>query len=139
MRSERYLASASGTVRDAADRKAFFQEIATMKPEEWRQGTVDAVATASADGRRIVIKAVNYEGRRNTLLARLQGAGAPELRSQGRLGRRRAHPATPPALSAGPIQLQSERQCSERRPASAKAPARLRPDSRFQTFLIHPS
>ena len=76
--AERYLASASGTVRDVADRKAFFQEIATMKPEEWQQGTVDAVATASADGRRIVIKAVNYEGRRNTLLARLQGVRAPE-------------------------------------------------------------
>ena len=49
-----------------------------MKPEEWQQGTVDAIATASADGRRIVIKAVNYEGRRNTLLVRLQGARAPE-------------------------------------------------------------
>ena len=76
--AERYVASASGTVRDAADRKAFFQEIATMKPEDWQQGTVDAIATASADGRRIVIKAVNYEGRRNTLLARLQGRRAPE-------------------------------------------------------------
>ncbi len=63
--AERRLASASGTVRDVADRKAFFQEIGTMKPEEWQQGTVDAIATASADGRRIVIKAVNYEGRRN--------------------------------------------------------------------------
>jgi alpha-N-arabinofuranosidase len=76
--AQRYLASASGTVRDAADRKAFFQEIATMKPEEWQQGTVDAIATASADGRRILIKAVNYEGRRNILLARLQGARAPQ-------------------------------------------------------------
>jgi alpha-N-arabinofuranosidase len=76
--AQRYLASASGTVRDVADRKAFFQEIATMKPEEWRQGAIEAIATASADGRRIVIKAVNYEGRRNTLLARLQGAHAPE-------------------------------------------------------------
>lgn len=76
--AERRLASASGTVRDVADRKAFFQEIATMKPEEWQQGTVDAIATASADGRRIVIKAVNYEGRRNTLLLRLQGVRAPE-------------------------------------------------------------
>jgi alpha-N-arabinofuranosidase len=76
--AERYVASASGTVRDVADRKAFFEEIATMKPEEWRQGTVDAIATASADGRRIVIKAVNYEGRRNTLLLRLQGKRAPE-------------------------------------------------------------
>ena len=76
--AQRYLASASGTVRDAADRKTFFQEIATMKPEEWQQGTIDAIATASADGRRIVIKAVNYEGRRNTLLTRLQGVRAPE-------------------------------------------------------------
>ena len=46
-------------MRDVADRKVFFQEIATMKPEEWQQGTVDAIATASADGRRIVIKVVN--------------------------------------------------------------------------------
>lgn len=76
--AERYLASASGTVRDLADRRAFFQEIATMRPEEWQPGTVEAVATASADGRRIVIKAVNYERRRNTLLARLEGVRAPE-------------------------------------------------------------
>lgn len=75
--AERCLASASGTVRDVADRKAFFQDIATMKPEEWQQGTVDAIATASADGRRFVIKAANYEGRRNTLLLRLQGVRAP--------------------------------------------------------------
>jgi alpha-L-arabinofuranosidase len=39
---------------------------------------VDAIATASADGRRIVIKAVNYRAERNTLLVRLQGAAAPE-------------------------------------------------------------
>ena len=49
-----------------------------MKPEDWQPGTVDAIATASADGRRIVIKAVNYEAARNTLLVRLQGAGVPE-------------------------------------------------------------
>ena len=48
-----------------------------MKPEDWRPGTVDAIATRSADGRRIVIKAVNYEGQRNTLLVRLQGEGVP--------------------------------------------------------------
>jgi alpha-N-arabinofuranosidase len=76
--AERYLASASGTVRDTADRNPFFRDIATMKPEEWQQGTVDAIATASADGRRIVIKTANYEGRRNTLLARLRGARVPE-------------------------------------------------------------
>ena len=49
-----------------------------MKPEDWRPGSVDAIATGSADGRRIVIKAVNYEGQRNTLLVRLQGDGVPE-------------------------------------------------------------
>jgi len=76
--AERYLASASGTERDTADRSLFFREIATMKPEEWQQGTVDAIATASADGRRVVIKTANYEGRRNTLLARLRGARVPE-------------------------------------------------------------
>lgn len=76
--AERHLASASGTVRDQENRNAFFEEIATMKPEEWRQDTVEAIATASADGRRLMIKAVNYEGRKNTLLARLQGSRAPE-------------------------------------------------------------
>ena len=39
---------------------------------------LDAIATASADGRRIVIKAVNYRPQRNTLLVRLQGTGVPE-------------------------------------------------------------
>jgi alpha-L-arabinofuranosidase len=75
--AERYLASTYGAFRDIRDRKSFFQEIATMKQEGWEPGAVDAIATASADGRRIVIKAVNYRGERNTLLVRLQGAGAP--------------------------------------------------------------
>ncbi len=76
--AERYLASTSGTFRDIPNRGNFFNQIATMRPEDWRPGTVDAIATKSADGRRIVIKAVNYEATRNTLLVRLQGAGAPE-------------------------------------------------------------
>jgi alpha-N-arabinofuranosidase len=76
--AERYLASTSGTVRDVRDRGALFNEIATAKPEGWRPGTVEAIATGSADGRRIVIKAVNYEGQRNTLLVRLEGARVPE-------------------------------------------------------------
>jgi alpha-N-arabinofuranosidase len=76
--AERRLASASGTFRDLPDRSLFFKEIATVKPEDWRPGTVDAIATGSADRRRIVIKAVNYEGKRNTLLVQFQGAGAPE-------------------------------------------------------------
>ena len=75
--AERLVASTSGTFRDIPDRRSFFEEIATMKPEDWRQGTLDAIATRSIDGRRIIIKAVNYKGRRNTLLVRLQGAGVP--------------------------------------------------------------
>ncbi len=75
--AERHLASTSGTFKDIPNRKAFFDEIATMKPEDWRSGSVDAIATKSADGRRIIVKAVNYEGQRNTLLVRLQGGGVP--------------------------------------------------------------
>ena len=79
--AERYLASTSGTFRDIATRKTFFDEIATMKPESWRPGTIDAIATTSGDGRRIVIKAVNYEQTPNTLLVRLEGAKVPERAS----------------------------------------------------------
>ncbi|MBV9037598.1 MAG: alpha-N-arabinofuranosidase, partial [Acidobacteriaceae bacterium] len=75
--AERYLTSASGSFRDLPDRQLFFNQISTMKPEDWLPGSVDAIATASADGRRLVIKAVNYRAERNTLLVRLQGAGAP--------------------------------------------------------------
>ncbi len=76
--AERYLASTSGTFRDLSDRSSFFTEVSTMKPEDWTPGTVDAIATSSADGEQIVVKAVNYAGHRNTLLVRLQGSGAPE-------------------------------------------------------------
>ena len=76
--AERYLASTSGTFRGLPDRGSFFTEISTMKPEDWTPGTIDAIATASADGNRIVVKAVNYAGHRNTLLVRLQGSGVPE-------------------------------------------------------------
>jgi alpha-N-arabinofuranosidase len=47
-------------------------------PARGTPGTVDAIATGSADGNRIVIKAVNYGAERNTLLVRLRGAGVPE-------------------------------------------------------------
>jgi alpha-N-arabinofuranosidase len=73
----KHFASTSGTFRDIPNRQVFFDDIAQMKPENWRPGTVDAIATGSADGKRIVIKAVNYEGNRNTLLARLQGSSVP--------------------------------------------------------------
>jgi alpha-N-arabinofuranosidase len=76
--AERYLAAATGSFHDLPDRKHLFDQISTIKPEEWLPGSVDAIATASADGRRIVIKAVNYRPQRNTLLVRLQGVGAPE-------------------------------------------------------------
>jgi alpha-L-arabinofuranosidase len=75
--AETYLASTSGTFRDIGDRASFFTDISQMKPEGWQAGTVDAIATASADGRRIVIKAVNYSGGANTLLVHLQGSRVP--------------------------------------------------------------
>ena len=48
-----------------------------MKPEDWTPVTVYAIATKTGDGKRIVIKAVNYKGVSNTLLVRLQGASMP--------------------------------------------------------------
>jgi alpha-L-arabinofuranosidase len=75
--AETYLASTSGTFRDIANRATFFSDISQMKPEGWQPGTVDAIATTSADGRRIVVKAVNYTGGPNTLLVHLQGSRVP--------------------------------------------------------------
>lgn len=76
--AERHLASSSGTFSDIEDRSTFFQDISQMKPEDWRPGTVDAIATGTSDGKRLVIKAVNYENKRNLLLIRLQGSTVPE-------------------------------------------------------------
>ncbi len=76
--AERLLASTTGTFRDLPDRSSFFNQISTMKPEAWQPGAVDAIATASADGRRIVIKAVNYQAQRNSLLLRLRGTNVPD-------------------------------------------------------------
>jgi alpha-L-arabinofuranosidase len=76
--AERYLASATGAVHDVPDRKNLFDKISTFIETDWVPGGIDAIATASADGRRIVIKAVNYQSTRNTLLVRLQGAAAPD-------------------------------------------------------------
>lgn len=75
--AERRFATSRGTFRDIEDRREFFDGISQMKPEDWTPGTVDAIATGSADGRRIVIKAVNYEAVPNTLLTRLQGSAVP--------------------------------------------------------------
>jgi alpha-L-arabinofuranosidase len=75
--AERYLASAMGAVHDVPDRKALFDKISTFIETEWVPGSIDAVATAGADLRRIIIKAVNYQSTPNTLLVRIQGAAAP--------------------------------------------------------------
>jgi alpha-L-arabinofuranosidase len=75
--AEAYLAATSGTFRDSATRAAFFTDISQMKPEGWQPGTVDAIATATADRRRIVVKAVNYGSGPNVLLVHLQGSRLP--------------------------------------------------------------
>ncbi len=72
-----HYASTSGTFRDINDRTMFFNEISQYKPESWKPGTVDAIATGSEDSRKIIIKAVNYESIKNTLLVRLQGSTVP--------------------------------------------------------------
>jgi len=79
--AEHYLASTSGTFRDIPKRESFFTDISQMKPEGWQPGTIDAIATASADRRRIVVKAVNYSGAVNALLLHLQGSRVPAAAS----------------------------------------------------------
>src|SRR6185437_4183430 len=75
--AERFLASATGSIRDVPDHRSLFDKISTLIPEEWVPGSADAIATMSTDGHRIVIKAVNYTAQRNTLLVRLQGSQVP--------------------------------------------------------------
>ena len=72
--AEVLFASASGTFSDIKERSLFFDDISQMKPEDWTPGRVDAIAAGSADGKHIIIKAVNYEGYENSLLVRLQGS-----------------------------------------------------------------
>ncbi|AFL88083.1 alpha-L-arabinofuranosidase [Terriglobus roseus DSM 18391] len=76
--AERFLASTSGTFRDQPNRAILFDKISTAIPKGWIPGSVDAVATASEDNRRMVIKAVNYRGVKADLLVRLQGARTPK-------------------------------------------------------------
>jgi len=47
-------------VRDIPDRRRFFDQISTMKSESWQPGSI--TATASAGGRRVAIKIVDYQG-----------------------------------------------------------------------------
>ena len=72
--AENYLASAAGSFKDSPNRKQFFDNISQMKPEDWKPGTLDAIATGSADGKKVIIKAVNYDSFNHTLLTRLQGS-----------------------------------------------------------------
>ena len=76
--AENYLASASGTFSDIPNRTQFFDDISQMKPTDWKPGSVDAVASKTDDGKKIIIKAVNYENNKNTLLTRFQGSGLNE-------------------------------------------------------------
>ncbi len=71
------LASTSGTFKNIAKPAIFFDEMPQMKPEDWTPGTLDAIATTTEDGKRVIIKAVNYEGVSNTLLVRMQGSSVP--------------------------------------------------------------
>lgn len=72
--AEKYLASAAGTFADSRNRAQFFDNISQMKPTDWKPGSFDAIATGSADGKKVIIKAVNYENNSNTLLTRIQGS-----------------------------------------------------------------
>jgi alpha-N-arabinofuranosidase len=76
--AENYLASASGTFSDVRSRTQFFTGISSMRPNDWKPGTLDAIATWSADGKRVIIKAVNYDSFSNTLLTRLQGSAVTD-------------------------------------------------------------
>lgn len=75
--AERLLASTSGTFHGVPDRTTLFNTISTAIPRGWKPGTVDAVATASADNRRIVIKAVNYRDTPAEVAVRIKGENAP--------------------------------------------------------------
>jgi len=67
-------------LRDISDRKTFFQDMATMKPEGWEPGKRRRHRYGESDGRRIVIKAVNYRGVRNTLLGGFRAPAFPGRR-----------------------------------------------------------
>jgi alpha-L-arabinofuranosidase len=69
-----FLASANGCFSDIRNRSQFFDDISQMKPENWKNGTLDAIATCSDDGKKVIIKAVNYENVSHTLLTRLTGS-----------------------------------------------------------------
>ncbi|MBN2861964.1 MAG: hypothetical protein JXN62_02305, partial [Bacteroidales bacterium] len=73
-----FMASATGTFSDINNRNLFFDDISQMKPEDWKPGTMDAIASGSVDGKKIIIKAVNYDNNMITLLTRLQGSSVTD-------------------------------------------------------------
>jgi len=75
--AERLVASAKGSFHAVDDPKSLFDKVSTAIPKGWNPDSVDAVVTASSDWKRVIVKAVNYEGRENTLLVRLKGNNAP--------------------------------------------------------------
>jgi alpha-N-arabinofuranosidase len=75
--AERLVASAKGSFHAVEDPKSLFDKVSTAIPKGWNPDSVDAVVTASTDWKRIIVKAVNYEGRENTLLVRLKGNNVP--------------------------------------------------------------
>lgn len=77
--AEIQYATTSGTFREVDNPfENLIDDISQFKAEDWRPGTVDAIASGSTDGKKIVIKAVNYEGIKNTLVTRIQGSKVPE-------------------------------------------------------------
>ena len=76
--AEQRVASNKGTFVDIRQRSEFFDDLPQMKPEQWLPDTVDSIAARSTDGKRIVVKAVNYNADSPTLLVRLQGADIPD-------------------------------------------------------------
>ena len=76
--AETYLASTSGTFRDIPDRADVLRRDLADEAGGLAAGHGGRHRDRrTADGRRIVIKAVNYEGSANTLLVRLQGSRVP--------------------------------------------------------------
>jgi alpha-N-arabinofuranosidase len=72
--TENQLASTSGVFNDIRNRKQFFDQISQMRPTGWQPGKIDAIATGSADGKKVVIKTVNYDNNPHELLTRLKGS-----------------------------------------------------------------
>jgi alpha-N-arabinofuranosidase len=75
--AERLVASAKGSFHAVDDPKSLFDKVSTAIPKGWNPDSVDAVVTASSDWKRVIVKAVSYEGRENTLLVRLKGNNVP--------------------------------------------------------------